>query len=171
MPSGRKKLGEQNPSTYCRSCWKYLAPDPLSLTSGKGKQSKASLHYPLTNKEFTTPLGITHITLNSILENWGTSVNSNDGYSQAFCMSCARSLVRTFATQTKLVQNINKSPPGIAVKRFSSGSPSAGRSPLAVLEKKGQGCKPRVRLAVYIPVQVNFSHLRLHSKQIYLKGT
>ena len=134
MPSGRKKLGEQNPSTYCRSCWKYLAPDPS--TSGKGKQSKASLHYPLTNKEFKTPLGVTQVTLNSILENWGSAVNGNDRYSQVFCMTCARSLVRTFASQKKLVQNINKSPPGTAVKRFSSGSPSAGLSPLALLEKK-----------------------------------
>ena len=84
-------------------------------------------------------------------------------------MSCARSLVRTFATQTKQVQNISKSPPRIAIKRFSSGSPSAGGSPLALLERKDQGCKPGVPLVVYILVQVNFNHLRFHSKQIYLK--
>ena len=135
----KEKFGEQNPSTHCRSCWKYLAPDPS--TSDRGKQSKDSLHYPLINKEFMTSFGLTHVTLNHILENWGSVVNNNDEYSQdqVFRMSCARSLVRTFATQTKLIQNC---PPGTAVRLFSSGSPLAGCSRLALLEQKIKVANP-----------------------------
>ena len=117
--------------------WSFIG---YNFWQRKAKQSQFTL--PSNKQGFTTPLGVTHVTLNSILENWGSAVNSNDGYSQVFCMSCARSLVRTFATQTKQVQNISKSPPGIAIKRFSSGSPSAGGSPLALLERKIKVANP-----------------------------
>ena len=50
-----------------------------------------------------------------------------------------------------IVQN---SPPGIAVKRFSSGFPSAGRSPLALLEKKIKVQNPESHIGIGSSVKI-----------------
>ena len=127
-------------SNFCRSCKKYLAPPP---TSRAASVPRAKLFSELTNKELITPLDLDKVVMSDILSIWGYKCYPNDGLSQVICMSCARSIVRTYATQMKLLKNLQNQSVSAekAEKRVSGMSPSSGASPLTAIEKK------RARLA------------------------
>ena len=120
---------------FCRICIKYLVP-----SSEKGTVQRANLFTELKNKEFTTLLGLKNVVLNDILKSWGCGISKEDDRSKVVCMSCARTLVRTYSTWLKLIKNLKESEPGVPVviggKRISPLSPFKGKSPLTSVEKK-----------------------------------
>ena len=81
--------------------------------------------------------------MSDILSIWGYKCYPDDGLSQVICMSCARSIVRTYATQMKLLKNLQNQSASAekAEKRVSRMLPSSGASPLTAIVKK------RARLA------------------------
>ena len=164
-------------SNFCRSCKK--APPP---TSRAASVPRAKLFSELTNKELTTPLNLAKVVMSDILSIWGYKFYPNDGLSQIICLSCARSMVRTYATQMKLLKNLQNQSASAekAEKRVSGMSPSSRASPLtaiakrrarlAQLQNQGLDGNDQNRLSPKRNIEMDFDRIEMEQeKKMFLK--